>query len=52
VVFILFLGGTISQYLAEKGDGVFVYDFDLLGGMSLPSSPFNQRGWRAHGISI
>ena len=34
VVFILFMGGTISQYLAEKGDGVFVYDFKLLSGMS------------------
>lgn len=32
VVFILFLGGTISQYLAEKGDQPFAYDFRLLSG--------------------
>jgi hypothetical protein len=34
VVFILFLGGTISQYLAEKGGSEFAYDFTLLSGMS------------------
>lgn len=33
VVFILFLGGTISQYLAQSGEGAFVYDFKLLSGM-------------------
>ena len=33
VVFILFLGGTISQYLAATGNGPFVYDFTLLSGM-------------------
>ncbi|KAH8681024.1 YIPF1 protein [Xylariales sp. PMI_506] len=32
VVFILFLGGTISQYLAMSGDGPFLYDFKLLSG--------------------
>lgn len=32
VVLILFLGGTISQYLAEKGDVPFAYDFKLLSG--------------------
>ncbi|KAE9363525.1 Yip1-domain-containing protein [Stipitochalara longipes BDJ] len=32
VVFILFLGGTISKYLAETGQGHFVYDFRLLSG--------------------
>lgn len=32
VVFILFLGGTISQYLAATGDEKFVYDFTLLSG--------------------
>lgn len=32
VVFILFMGGTISQYLAESSGGVFVYDFRLLSG--------------------
>ncbi|KAN0104524.1 Yip1 domain containing protein [Hyaloscypha variabilis] len=32
VVFILFLGGTISKYLAETGQGHFVYDFSLLSG--------------------
>ncbi|KAI1192209.1 hypothetical protein F5B17DRAFT_425870 [Nemania serpens] len=31
VVLILFLGGTISQY-ANKGDGPFAYDFELLSG--------------------
>jgi len=33
VVFILFLGGTISQYLAETADAHFAYDFTLLSGM-------------------
>lgn len=32
VVVILFLTGTISQYLAEKGKGHFAYDFALLSG--------------------
>lgn len=32
VVFILFLGGTISQYLNMVGDGPFLYDFHLLSG--------------------
>lgn len=32
VVFILFLGGTISKYLAETGSDHFVYDFKLLSG--------------------
>ncbi|CZT43879.1 probable YIP5 Protein that interacts with Rab GTPases involved in vesicle-mediated transport [Rhynchosporium secalis] len=32
VVFILFLGGTISKYLAETGSEHFVYDFRLLSG--------------------
>ncbi|KAI1849358.1 hypothetical protein JX265_012081 [Neoarthrinium moseri] len=32
VVFILFMGGTISQYLASTGNGPFVYDFTLLSG--------------------
>ncbi|KAL8409233.1 hypothetical protein RB594_007614 [Gaeumannomyces avenae] len=32
VVFILFLGGTISQYLAVKGTSSFAYDFTLLSG--------------------
>jgi hypothetical protein len=36
VVFILFIGGTISQYLAEKGTSEgFRYDFRLLSGMLL-----------------
>jgi hypothetical protein len=34
VVFILFLGGTISKYLAETGNARFAYDFKLLSGMS------------------
>ena len=35
VVFILFLGGTISQYLAHVGSAEpFTYDFRLLSGMS------------------
>lgn len=34
VIFILFLGGTISKYLAESGQGHFVYDFELLSGES------------------
>ncbi|KAI2473103.1 Yip1-domain-containing protein [Annulohypoxylon bovei var. microspora] len=32
VVLILFLGGTISQYLASEGKGPFAYDFKLLSG--------------------
>jgi len=32
VVFILFLGGTISQYLATTGQEPFAYDFTLLSG--------------------
>ena len=32
VVLILFLGGTISQYLAQTGQGPFAYDFKLLSG--------------------
>ncbi|KAI5466578.1 hypothetical protein BGZ63DRAFT_1471 [Mariannaea sp. PMI_226] len=32
VVLILFLGGTISQYLSATGKGPFVYDFKLLSG--------------------
>lgn len=32
VVLILFLGGTISQYLAENGKETFEYDFTLLSG--------------------
>ncbi|KAL7627375.1 hypothetical protein AAE478_001568 [Parahypoxylon ruwenzoriense] len=32
VVLILFLGGTISQYLASTGRGPFAYDFKLLSG--------------------
>ncbi|KAF4773573.1 Yip1 domain-containing protein [Colletotrichum paranaense] len=32
VVLILFLGGTISQYLASTGSGPFAYDFKLLSG--------------------
>jgi hypothetical protein len=36
VVFILFIGGTISQYLVEKGTSEgFRYDFRLLSGMLL-----------------
>jgi hypothetical protein len=35
VIFILFIGGSISQYLAEKGIGNFAYDFTLLSGMHL-----------------
>ena len=42
VVFILFLGGTISQYLAHNGDGAFEYDFRLLSGTS--SGPAHNRG--------
>jgi protein YIPF1/2 len=42
VVLILFLGGTISQYLASSGAGPFLYDFKLLSGASDsdPSSRF------------
>lgn len=36
VVFILFLGGTISQYLATTGQEPFAYDFTLLSGMKSP----------------
>ena len=32
VVLILFLGGTISDYLAREGKGRFAYDFELLSG--------------------
>ncbi|KAK0787251.1 hypothetical protein LTR75_012953 [Friedmanniomyces endolithicus] len=32
VVFILFMTGTISAYLAQQGKGHFAYDFELLGG--------------------
>ena len=32
VVFILFLGGTISQYFAQHGTGHFAYNFRLLSG--------------------
>jgi hypothetical protein len=32
VVLILFLGGTISQYLASTGQGPYAYDFQLLSG--------------------
>jgi hypothetical protein len=34
VVLILFLGGTISDYLAREGRGSFAYDFGLLSGES------------------
>lgn len=33
VVLILFLGGTISQYMSDTGKGPFLYDFKLLSGM-------------------
>ena len=33
VVFILFLGGTISEYLARTGAGHYAYNFKLLSGM-------------------
>jgi len=33
VVFVLFLGGTISQYWVNDGEP-FMYDFGLLSGMS------------------
>ena len=32
VIVILFLTGTISQYLSRKGEGHFAYDFRLLSG--------------------
>ncbi|KAI1436646.1 YIPF1 protein [Xylaria sp. CBS 124048] len=32
VILILFLGGTISQYLASRGTAPFAYDFELLSG--------------------
>lgn len=45
VVLILFLGGTISQYLAARGAGPFAYDFELLSGrfpfLLLPPSLFS-----------
>lgn len=34
VIFILFMGGTVSLYLAERGEGRFAYDFGLLSGRS------------------
>lgn len=34
VVFILFLGGTISKYLQDSEGVRFAYDFTLLSGMS------------------
>lgn len=37
VVLILFLGGTISQYLSTTGKSAFAYDFRLLSGMALSS---------------
>ena len=39
VVFILFLSGTISQYLATTGSEPFAYDFTLLSGMLSQSAP-------------
>jgi hypothetical protein len=33
VVLILFLGGTISQYISTTGTTAFAYDFRLLSGM-------------------
>ena len=39
VVFILFVSGTISQYLAMTGNGPFLYDFKLLSGRSWSSRP-------------
>lgn len=38
VVFILFLGGTISDFLSKKGIEPFVYDFKLLSGAYRPGS--------------
>lgn len=35
VVLILFLGGTISEKLAQSGTAPFAYDFKLLSGMSI-----------------
>jgi hypothetical protein len=37
VVLILFLGGTISDYLAREGRGAFAYDFGLLSGKFVSS---------------
>ena len=34
VVLILFLGGTVSQYLSASGSAPFAYDFKLLSGMA------------------
>lgn len=44
VVLILFLGGTISGYLAREGRGVFAYDFGLLSGELF--SFRGSAGWR------
>lgn len=46
VVLILFLGGTISDYLAQTGKGAFAYDFRLLSGtyIFLPSLPLGHLG--------
>lgn len=38
VVLILFLGGTISAYLASTGRGEFAYDFELLSGKFLSTT--------------
>jgi hypothetical protein len=55
VVFILFLGGTISQYWATSKEEAFVYDFRLLSGMLFLAArlvedeeaeqPCNERCW-------
>ncbi len=42
VIFILFLGGTISKYLSTTGQEPFAYDFTLLSGMS----PLSQNAGR------
>jgi protein YIPF1/2 len=43
VVLILFLGGTISQYMASVGAEPFAYDFRLLSGQSsIPTSPLGK----------
>lgn len=44
VVLILFLGGTISQYLSTTGKSQFAYDFRLLSGMKLALSCFRFNG--------
>lgn len=46
VVFILFIGGTISHYLATTGKEHFVYDFELLSGISV------QRNTDCNGVLI